>query len=418
MVTGRIQEAERPTLSWAPVLRGQELRLADRLISDASSGLLTHARSAFSHGGMITAHRASLGVGHAGLVVALAYLHLAGFHGCSEAAVEATLNRTIDLLGHRVSNLSLFWGATGVAWAVEHVRRVLGWECDDPNDEFDCLLLDSVEQSPETCEHDLVSGLAGVGVYALERLPRPSARACAEYVVHHLSDVAREQKGEVFWPHLLRNADPRGTMNVRQGLGMAHGVAGLIALLAALHRANILRSVVAQLIEGSVRRVLRMKGWDCARPPIAEPPSWSWSWGDTGIIAALLSAARALQRADWEIIARARARSLSSITGRPGVVLKTSMCHGAAGIGHIYNRLYHVTGDLTLRHCARRMLLQAMLHGGLSATRQRGGHQRATAPAMSSLLYGVPGVVLAVLSAARGLDPGWDRVFLPSAPSS
>ena len=44
----------------------------------------------------------------------------------------------------------------------------------DPNDAIDAALLDLVGTSPWSGEYDLLAGLAGMGVYALERLPRPS----------------------------------------------------------------------------------------------------------------------------------------------------------------------------------------------------------------------------------------------------
>ena len=45
----------------------------------------------------------------------------------------------------------------------------------DPNDAVDAALLDLVKAAPWTGEYDLLTGLAGIGVYAVERLPRPRA---------------------------------------------------------------------------------------------------------------------------------------------------------------------------------------------------------------------------------------------------
>src|SRR5439155_18851690 len=47
---------------------------------------------------------------------------------------------------------------------------------EDPNAEVDAALLDYLDQSPWTGEYDLIDGLVGVGVYALERVQRSGFR--------------------------------------------------------------------------------------------------------------------------------------------------------------------------------------------------------------------------------------------------
>ena len=39
-------------------------------------------------------------------------------------------------------------------------------------------------------DYDLIIGLVGIGVYALERLPRTSARECIELIVDRLDETA------------------------------------------------------------------------------------------------------------------------------------------------------------------------------------------------------------------------------------
>jgi hypothetical protein len=68
----------------------------------------------------------------------------------------------------------LYQGFTGIAWAVEHLRGTDVAE-EDPLTELDEALAGLLRTRPWQYHHDLVSGLVGLGVYALERLPRPGA---------------------------------------------------------------------------------------------------------------------------------------------------------------------------------------------------------------------------------------------------
>src|SRR6185503_7127689 len=81
-------------------------------------------------------------------------------------------------------------------------------------------LLSLLRQAPWKGVDDLLGGLVGLGVYALERLPRPTAAAMVPLVVARLGERA--------------GADGRGLAG--DDPGMAHGTAGVIALLARLIR--------------------------------------------------------------------------------------------------------------------------------------------------------------------------------------
>ena len=72
---------------------------------------------------------------------------------------------------------------------------------EDLNEEIDAVLRQHLSQTPWRHEYDLVGGLVGYGVYALERLPRPSAVACLELVVERLAEIARPRAGGIAWHH-------------------------------------------------------------------------------------------------------------------------------------------------------------------------------------------------------------------------
>ena len=109
-------------------------------------------------------------------------------HGWGMLAVEH-LAAAGELVSSAQSiEIGLYGGVSGVGWTVEHVGTILsedgGSECDrgtvdqdDSLSEIDRLLLHRLDNSSNATvrDYDLIGGLVGIGVYFLERLPRPTA---------------------------------------------------------------------------------------------------------------------------------------------------------------------------------------------------------------------------------------------------
>ena len=102
------------------------------------------------------------------------------------------------------------------------------------------------------------------------------------------------------------------------------------------------------------------------------------------------------------------------------------LCHGAAGLAHLFNRMYQATGDDVLRQAAlqwyRHVLAQRRPGAGVGGFLGWGGAS-AGGPAWSpdpTLLTGAAGIGLALLAAACTDEPRWDEFLLvsPIAPPS
>jgi hypothetical protein len=100
------------------------------------------------------------------------------------------------------------------------------------------------------------------------------------------------------------------------------------------------------------------------------------------------------------------------------------LCHGAAGLGHLFNRLFQATGEPVLAEAARFWLEQALAlrrpgrgFGGYEA-RIRGGDGAPTWVAEPGLLTGAAGIALALLAATAPVEPAWDRFLLVAVPPS
>jgi hypothetical protein len=350
----------------------------------------------------------------------------------------------------------LFSGFAGVAWTVEHLRgRLLDAEAD---------LASGIPAAIQTyLQHegdgrfDLVYGRVGLGVYALERLEKcVAAGACeatgaatailtriVDWLAANAVDLAADRPGSLHsalltprsgpshaWftpPALLpdwqREEHPEGHFD----LGLAHGVPGVIAFLARCGAAGVAPERVGPLLAGAVGWLLAQEGEErdgsgfayARGPGVGLVPARSgWCYGEPGIAVALLAAARASREAAWEREALRIARRAAARDPEQAGVEDAGLCHGAAGLGHLFNRLYQATGDPALATAARTWFERALAYrrpgepnGGFAAFH----HNENDAPSWvddPGLLTGAAGVALALIAAATPVTPEWDRVLL------
>src|SRR5262249_43152241 len=120
--------------------------------------------------------------------------------GPEAAAATRCLDQAMAAVSAVPVPASLYGGLTGVGWAVAHLEGgLLGIDRGRDLDEIDEALGDHLRPAPWSDDFDLVAGLVGLGVYALERLPRPAAAACLERVVGHLAAAAECLPAGVAW---------------------------------------------------------------------------------------------------------------------------------------------------------------------------------------------------------------------------
>jgi class I lanthipeptide synthase len=395
---------------------------------------------------------ASLASGNAGQAVLHAYLARSGapiptsgsgLPKPGEAALaRECLDAAIEAAGRVPMEAALFGGFVGIGWAVEHVGRNLRAgtadaalaeaaiapdEGDDPLASIDEALLTALESGAALGDFDLVSGLTGIGVYALERLPRPAARECLRLVVDRLADRAESDRGGLAW-RTPPDGMPSGVRKVGPyDLGAAHGVPGVIALLGQACAWDV--AAARALLEGAVSWLLAQRldpdGPGCFAATAGpgggrQPARLAWCYGDAGIAATLLVAARAAGEAAWASEAIAIGRTAAERSDEGSGVRDAGLCHGAAGLAHIFLRLHHATGEALFADAGALWLSRALdleRAGGLDGfpswfTPEDSASRWVADPGM---LRGAAGVGLALLAATSPIDPAWDRALLISA---
>lgn len=420
---------------WAPLLDGEERERARRAVASIADALEPDAdRAGHRAAGLPeTLGEPSLAHGQAGLALLFDYLDRDRPGAGHDRSAATCLDRAIAGLAEPGQPPGLFVGFTGVAWAVEQIAGPFEPGDDDPDTEIDSALAALLARDRWEGDYDLINGLVGIGLYALGRWPAASARPVLEAVIGHLADKAEEQRPGITWKtppeliwHTFRSHYPDGHYN----LGVSHGVPGVIALLAGAAAVGAGGEAAPRLVEGAVSWLLAQRlppgagsafAFEVAPGREPKPARLAWCYGDLGIAAALLAAARSAGEPAWEREAVALALAAGRRPHEADGVKDAGFCHGAAGNGHLFNRLFQATGEAPFAAAARAWFGRAlaMLRPGEGPTGVFSYDPEAEdeADAWSDdpgFLTGAAGVALALTAATGTVEPTWDRALMVS----
>lgn len=421
-----------PTLSklrkWTPLLNENESQPLLASIHEIADVLETRLKAEGE------ALSPQLGEGAAAIAVFFAYLQMAGLrNGAADLAFQF-LNAATEALASQTMGPSLYGGFTGIAWAAQHVTGLLSDSPEDLGEEIDLALETYLNRSPWETDYDLIVGPVGIGVYCLERRNSPVARHCLELIVERLSEIAEKDGDGIRWftgPHLLPPHQLKDYPNGYYNLGLAHGIPGIIALLGRTCAAGIAQEKSLQLLEGTVRWLLQQQLPDTAYscfPCFLLPDRkmqdsrLAWCYGDAGLAAALLLAARAVGNQAWEAEAIAIARKGATRDPEKCYVKDVCFCHGTAGLAHIFDRFYQATHDPIFAQSCRYWLDQTLQFRkpgtGAAGYLVLAPDDEVTVSWKEryGLIEGVAGVGLSMLAAVSDIEPCWDRIFMVDIP--
>jgi len=329
----------------------------------------------------------------------------------------------------------LYGGFSGIAWTIARLGA-MGISSIEDMEEIDEALLDLVSRRPWNADYDLIVGLVGLGLYALERLPRPVAARCLEEIVARLEERSTRAGPGLSWWTPPEHLPPHQRAVYHDGyfnLGAAHGVPAVVALLALISRAGVAGRKARELSLGGARWLLANALPDspgasfpaCVAPGLpAKACRSAWCYGDPGVVLCLLVAARAMSDRELEQAALELARAAARRPAEHSGVVDAGICHGAAGLGHLYNRLYQASREPLFKEAATSWFTRTLEMrrpgegvGGYLAWAQRPGQEELGWVPEGALLEGAAGIALALLAACHPLPPTWDGLLMAAIPA-
>lgn len=426
---------------WRPVLGDDLAARGWEAVNAIAADLAALTTGEIAIVGNPLASNFSLGSGAAGMALFYGYLARAKAPGAEGHATRSDnlLEEAVQAVAETSMSPSLYGGFTGVAWAAEHLYQlsrenvaIIDDGDEDMDEDIEEGLLMALSK-PWTGDYDLINGLVGIGVYALERIPRPSAVRCLEAIVDKLADAAEWHGDAVAWftpPEMLTSAMLEESPDGYYNLGVAHGIPGVIALLAQVYASGIRDERALAMLKGAVRWVVSQRltetvgscfpAW-VKRGTKGNSSRFAWCYGDPGVAVTLLIAARATGFEEWERTALEIAARAASAPMEAARVVDAGLCHGALGLAHLYNRIYQAGGGELFADAARRWFLtglemrKAVGIGGFEAWHVDKDENFRWMPD-PGFLTGVSGIGLAFLAGLTSCVPNWDRVLLAAVP--
>lgn len=292
-------------------------------------------------------------------------------------------------------------------------------------------------------DYDLMAGVTGIARYLLAYRDEPALQPSLEMALRYLILLSgdKEMEGQVvpMWHVSAQNQNlPSEREKYKQGncnLGLSHGVAGPMGLLAVAKLAGVelegqeaaIRRYAEWLLQwmledeagpywpGRIPAEVVLHGW---QEENRIGPQESWCYGTAGLARQFWLAGEALGEEGWKQIAvEAALATLRRPVEKRGLKAP-NFCHGLAGLAHAMQVMYSETGNEAFAQ-ERDLLVAQMLElydeelpfGIYDLHNVEGSLQKQSTP---GLLSGLTGTLLVMTSLLAEDAPEWDAVFLMS----
>lgn len=374
--------------------------------------------------------------GYTGCALFYAYYYLLTGKRKHLQQVHRVMLKSIQALSEQEMMLSHCSGISGIAWCIQHLIQAgfaEGNGMQDIFEEADEILGNFMEEDLRDNNYDFLHQGLGTALYFLERLPHPVAVKYLGAVVQQLDKSAVADAQGIRWKDYFSRTSRQEQANGQScfNLGLAHGMPAIITILGMTYEKGIEAATARRLLEGSLQWLLAIQNQPAAGITSIYPPMvgeandaingaqsrLGWCYGDLSIAITLWNAGARLGCTDYQQAAyRIFEHSLQVRNVTNGSVYDTCLCHGSAGISHIFRRAALHSGDDMLLQGAGYWLQQTLemntWEDGLA------GYKFFAHPDYHNsynMLEGITGVGLALIAAVdTQTPPAWDRCLLLS----
>lgn len=338
---------------------------------------------------------------------------------------EELLNRltqsTPDL---SVNPYSLANGISGNCWLFQYLQNKQYADLDDDFfDEVDEMLAQEAYNNLMHRKYDFLHGAIGIMFNLLQR-PEKNRKAL-ELLTGILLNIRIDYEGNLVWQFDSRR-EFRDALTIN--LGLAHGLPSIMVMLSKLFKANILRDDCRLALSECYEFISKQKNpcitsEDYSHYPIfvtsGQPNKYNsrlaWCYGDLGIAIAYYTAGKNIQNNNLTQEGIDLFKYYSTYKNDPKLGVKdSSLCHGSAGVMHLFHRMYLNTGLNEFKIASEYWLTVLLKMGfhkdGIAGYKTLHNDWEIS----SSLLEGVSGVGLVLASYFLGHDPDWDECLLMS----
>lgn len=268
--------------------------------------------------------------------------------------------RIMDILEYNIERInsghwqhSICSGISGFGWLCEHLRKLRMLKEEDVEflDDIDGFLYSKMIFDIKNGNYDYLHGALGVGAYFLSRFKKNKSPEFLKILLEELEKTGIPCESDAIkWMSKLNVEGKKG-----YNISLSHGMSSIAAFLVCLHQLKFETEKVEKLLVQTITYILHQMTYN--ENSISYFPSYSkesnsrdhysrlgWCYGDLGISYTLWRAALVLDNKEWEIIAlRVLYHNCKRFDLQMNGVKDAGLCHGSAGISHIFWSLYQNT---------------------------------------------------------------------------
>lgn len=320
-------------------------------------------------------------------------------------------------------------GISGFLWSLRYLvdNNFLNESEIDIFDQLDPILFQKMQTDLKLINWDFLHGAIGLGLYFLKRLHKRECKDYLKELVVTLNLIAiKELDGSLKWSSIKYGSNDEIIYNI----SLSHGIASIINILVRIYKAGIEEEKCEYLIQGAVKFILKQEidksiynsyfpSWAIESENALSGSRLGWCYGDLGIAITIWQAGKVFNNFTWtdkaiEVLKHAATRRDLQANS----VMDAGICHGSAGIGHVFYRMWWNTRLPEFKDAAdywfNETLKMAYHKDGLAGYKTWYSEEYGRWQNEIGLLDGVAGIGLALMTYHYEIEPKWDECLLLS----
>ncbi|WP_225578562.1 lanthionine synthetase LanC family protein [Rhodanobacter sp. 7MK24] len=249
------------------------------------------------------------------------------------------VERAMELINERPASSSLYQSLPGVAWTVHAISKNHSIEgAAEVIEDANQVILASTQAIELDANLDVINGVAGIIIYALRCMTRDQQKV----LFHNIGQWLTRRFN--YWS----SDDPISTTTRRSpetNLGVAHGVPGLLSVLAKANQKKLLEVDLQKLVKDGFDFIWNFsvpeREGGCYMPhfqDLVTQGRLAWCYGSLGVSFAYL-AASATWSANNDRANQLIASSVLQYEHPSSQLNDASLCHGTSGAAFLFSKL-------------------------------------------------------------------------------
>ncbi|MCL2290899.1 MAG: lanthionine synthetase C family protein [Bacteroidetes bacterium] len=324
-------------------------------------------------------------------------------------------------------------GLAGIGWLYEYLsqKKMIDYDTNILLEAFDDCLAEALKNFMLKGEYDFLHGGVGIVLYFSKRVKKKKELvAVLNQFLEDLEKLSiKQEDGAIKWSSLLTTHITGPGYNI----ALSHGMSSIISILSKLYEIEgIDKEKTEMLLRGAVQYILAQEidkdkygsyftSFALESMPFITKSRLAWCYGDLGIASTLYQAGTVLRESAW--VEKALEIFLFAATQRRNLeennVIDVALCHGTAGVGHIFYRMWWNTKLPEFKDAAdywfEQTLKKATFEDGLAGFKILSIQDKNEVWINNyGLLEGIIGIGLALFTYYYETDPTWDECLLLS----